>query len=113
MTTKRPAQARGKIRARRAAAETGEAVRGCKPRELTKAAAPEQIEPKTKIDQVVALLRRPEGATIDSMRAVTGWQAHSVRGALSGTIKKKLGLAISSEAAEDGRVYRIAPERGA
>ena len=44
--------------------------------------------------------------------AATGWQAHSVRGAISGTLKKKLGLAVTSEPIEKrGRVYRIA-ERG-
>jgi hypothetical protein len=38
----------------------------------------------------------------------TGWQAHSVRGVLSGTLRKKLGLAVSSSAEGNGRVYRIA-----
>ena len=46
-------------------------------------------EPKGKIATVLALLRRPEGADIDELMAATGWQAHSVRGALSGAIKKK------------------------
>lgn len=41
------------------------------------------------------------------MMAVTGWQAHSVRGALSGALKKKLGLTLSSTPEESGRVYRI------
>ncbi len=41
------------------------------------------------------------------MTAATGWQAHSVRGAMSGALKKKLGLIIASEKTEAGRVYRI------
>jgi hypothetical protein len=58
-------------------------------------------------DALVGLLRRPEGATIADMQEATGWQAHSVRGALSGLIKKKLGHEVSSTKEERGRVYRI------
>jgi hypothetical protein len=50
-----------------------------------------------------------EGATVDQISASIGWQAHSVRGAMSGTLKKKQGLTITSDKAQDGqRVYRIA-----
>ncbi len=59
--------------------------------------------------KVVALLRRPQGAGIDELMRVTGWQKHSVRGVLSGALKKKQGLAISSTRTEKGTVYRIAP----
>ena len=52
-------------------------------------------------------MRRPEGATVDEVVAVTGWQRHTVRGVFSGALKKKLGLAIGSAAEERGRVYRI------
>jgi uncharacterized protein DUF3489 len=63
----------------------------------------------TKLAQLEALLRRPEGATLDQISASIGWQAHSVRGAMSGTLKKKQGLTITIDKAEDGqRVYRIA-----
>jgi hypothetical protein len=63
----------------------------------------------TKLAQLEARLRRPEGATLDQIGASIGWQAHSVRGAMSGTLKKKQGLTITSDKAEDGqRVYRIA-----
>ena len=65
---------------------------------------------KTKIASVVELLRRPEGASLEVMMCATGWQAHSVRGALAGSIKKRLGLAVISEKADGLRVYRIAPE---
>ncbi len=63
----------------------------------------------TKQAILIEMLRRPNGATIEQMTAKTGWQPHSVRGAISGTLKKKLGLAVTSETVEGrGRVYRIA-----
>ena len=66
----------------------------------------------TKQALLVDLLKSRSGATIGEAVAATGWQAHSVRGAISGTLKKKLGLAVTSEQIEKrGRVYRIA-ERG-
>jgi hypothetical protein len=62
----------------------------------------------TKQAEMIALLRRPEGATIDEIVAATGWQKHTVRGAISGALKKKLGLDVTSEKVEGrGRVYRI------
>jgi hypothetical protein len=57
---------------------------------------------------VIALLRRPEGVTVDEVRAATGWQPHTVRGLFSGALKKKLGLAVIAAKEERGRVYRIA-----
>ena len=63
----------------------------------------------TKIDLLVGLLERQNGATIAEASEATEWQAHSVRGAISGTLKKKLGLDVTSKKVEDrGRVYRIA-----
>jgi hypothetical protein len=58
--------------------------------------------------QVIALLQRPEGATIAQMVQATGWQKHSLRGCIAGSLKKKLGLEITSSKA-DGieRTYRI------
>ncbi len=57
---------------------------------------------------VIAMLRRPEGATIAQLVAATGWLAHTVRGAFAGALKKKLGLAVTSEKPHGGeRVYRI------
>jgi Protein of unknown function (DUF3489) len=61
----------------------------------------------SKQDEVVAMLRRPEGATVDEVAKATGWQRHTVRGVFSGTLKKKLGLTIASAKEERGRVYRI------
>ena len=62
----------------------------------------------SKQDAVIAMLRRPEGATVDEVARATGWQHHTVRGVFSGTLKKKLGLSLVSATGERGRVYRIA-----
>jgi hypothetical protein len=62
----------------------------------------------SKQDAVIAMLRRPEGATVDEVASATGWQRHTVRGVFSGTLKKKLGLTLASAQEERGRVYRIA-----
>ncbi|MHA6884813.1 DUF3489 domain-containing protein [Ralstonia pseudosolanacearum] len=57
---------------------------------------------------VIAMLRRPEGATVKQICDETGWLAHTVRGAFAGTFKKRLGLVITSEKLAGGeRVYRI------
>ena len=62
----------------------------------------------TKIEQCLELLAAPDGATIDELQTATGWQAHSVRGFLAGTVKKKLGLILDSKKAEgDVRRYRV------
>ena len=64
----------------------------------------------TKGGTILGLLKRQGGATIADMTAATGWQAHSVRGFLSGSLKKKLGLTIASEKGDDGqRRYAVAP----
>ncbi|WP_324751001.1 DUF3489 domain-containing protein [Sphingomonas sp. LY54] len=61
----------------------------------------------TKADTVVALLSRAKGATLDDIMTATGWQSHSVRGFISGTLKKKLGRTITSEKTARGRIYRL------
>ena len=65
----------------------------------------------TKLQSLIDLLQRPEGADLAEMMAATGWQAHSVRGALAGTLKRK-GCSIESEKLAERRIYRIA-ERSA
>jgi hypothetical protein len=62
----------------------------------------------SKQTEVMAMLRRPEGATVDEVASAMGWQRHTVRGLFSGTLKKKLGLTLASTQEERGRVYRIA-----
>jgi hypothetical protein len=60
---------------------------------------------------VLELLRRPEGATLADIMSATGWQAHSVRGFISGTLGKKMGLTVESiKTAEGVRAYRIKPQ---
>lgn len=62
----------------------------------------------SKTARILALLRRSGGATLNELMAATEWQAHSVRGFLSGTLRKKMGLTIESEkAAEGARTYSI------
>jgi Protein of unknown function (DUF3489) len=62
----------------------------------------------TKSDQLLKLLRSKRGATIDRLQSASGWQAHSVRGFLSGTVKNKLGLKLVVETSDNGtRRYRI------
>ena len=51
----------------------------------------------SKLDILIGLLRRPKGATTAELMKATGWQAHSVRGAIAGSIKKKLGHKVDSE----------------
>jgi hypothetical protein len=63
----------------------------------------------TKQAQVIAMLRRGEGATIAQIVEATGWRPHTIRGFLAGALKKKLGLEVTSEKIEGGeRTYRIA-----
>jgi hypothetical protein len=57
---------------------------------------------------LIGLLSRAEGATLPQMTEATGWQVHTVRGAMAGALKKKLGLEITSEKQTGtDRVYRI------
>ena len=68
---------------------------------------------RSKQDEVIAMLCRPEGATVDEVASAMGWQRHTVRGLFSGTLKKKLQLPLASTQEERGRVYRIAKPAGA
>ncbi len=61
----------------------------------------------TKTAKVIALLQRPEGATLQAIVRATGWQTHSVRGFISGQLKKKLGLKVRSFQRDGERVYSI------
>ena len=71
-------------------------------------AKPVAIRVGTKQAQIIAMLQRPEGASIAEIVAATGWLAHTVRGSISGALKKKLGLSIIAEKVEGrGTVYRL------
>ena len=79
----------------------------------TDTAKPVAIRAGTKQAQIIAMLQRPEGATVAEMVAATGWLAHTVRGSVSGALKKKLGLPITGEKVEGrGTVYRILVSSG-
>jgi len=81
------------------------------PAKTTKTVAPTQTDttlPKGKLGLLIRLLQRPEGASLAEMTEVTGWQNHSVRGAIAGTIKKKLGLPVTTAKTEGALRYQIA-----
>jgi Protein of unknown function (DUF3489) len=73
-----------------------------------KAAPPHKPTPRagTKQALMIDLLRRPEGATVEQIAAATGWQHHTIRGAISGALKKKLGLTV-----EATRTREVGPNR--
>ena len=62
---------------------------------------------ETKADQILALMKQPSGATLKTIMAVTGWQAHSVRGFVSGQLVKKMGLRVKSSRRDGERTYVI------
>ncbi|MEG9884800.1 MAG: DUF3489 domain-containing protein [Hyphomicrobiales bacterium] len=62
----------------------------------------------SKQEMVIAILHEPDGASLEELRAATGWQRHTIRGAISGTIGKKLGFTVTREKQANGElVYRI------
>jgi hypothetical protein len=102
---------------------TTPATRGTRPsgRKVPKRRAPSAVVAKprapgapvasprtTKQERVLTLLSRPDGAGLDELMLATGWQKHSVRGFLAGTVKKKLGLKLTSSKADgEARRYRV------
>jgi hypothetical protein len=76
-------------------------------------ASSDRIKPDSKQDRIVALLQRPEGATLDALVKETEWQKHSVRGFLAGTVRKKLKLPLLSEKIDGVRNYRIGTAKAA
>ncbi len=98
------APAKGKATKKTTAAKS--APKAKKSVKATEAAAPRE---GSKTEIILGLLRRAKGATLAEIMEAASWQAHSVRGFISGTLGKKLGLTVKSEKREDGtRVYSIA-----
>ena len=89
------------------AGEEPKAQRKAKSR-ASRTAAPRSRD-GSKLAQLIAMLRRAKGATIDEIAEALSWQPHTVRGAIAGALKKKLGLEVLSDKVEGrGRIYRIA-----
>ena len=84
---------------------------GCEAVGLTvdpQGSSPKTFRAGTKQATLIGMLQRPEGATIEEMAAATGWLSHTVRGALAGAVKKRLGMEVASEKIEGrGRVYGL------
>lgn len=78
-----------------------------KPTKSQVAGKPPTAPRVTKADMVIGLLARPAGATIAQMCEATGWQQHSVRGFLAGTVKKKPGITLESDKTDAARTYRL------
>ena len=79
-------------------------------KQAAEAPGPKVATPRTATKQatLIAMLRAPDGATIDEIMSATNWQSHTVRGAMAGALKKKLGLVVTSEKNDArGRVYRL------
>jgi len=77
------------------------------PKKLSK--RPAAVKPRqSKKELILTLLRRKDGACVAEMMAATGWQAHSVRGFLSGTVKNSLGLKLTSQKRDGAtRCYHV------
>ena len=70
----------------------------------TKKPQPRRTRNGSKLAQLIVMLQRAKGATIEEIVAALGWQPHTVRGAIAGAIKKKLGLDVTSEKVTDAGV---------
>jgi hypothetical protein len=72
-----------------------------------KAGGPKSQPAITRSDQILALLQTDGGASIEQLARATGWQKHSIRGFLSGVIRKKMGINVESSTAGGTRLYQI------
>jgi hypothetical protein len=102
-TSKKPATRKRGVPKGQKTAKRGK--KAAKPAHTKEATAPRA---DSKGEKILALIRRPKGATLAELAKLTGWQNHSIRGYLSGTVGKKMGLSVESARREDGeRVYSI------
>lgn len=107
MTTNTTPTTRTATRKPRRMARTPQAAPATAADPASPAALANTLAPKapSRLDQLQALLTRENGATIAEMVAATGWQQHSVRGAMAGALKKR-GLTMTSEKLDGTRHYR-------
>lgn len=109
-----PAKATSSPKAPRAAPPRKPSAASRRPANTVTAVAPAPIPvpvstdaPKSKQSQLIALLGGAAGSTMAQMMSLTGWQAHTVRGAISGTLRKRLGLNVQNQLEAGVRVYRL------
>jgi hypothetical protein len=103
---RKPHVAASKGKSGKKASPTKKGVKAPKKATKTKAAGPRQ---GSKTEKVLDLLKRSGGASLKDIMKATDWQAHSVRGFLSGTLGKKMNLEVKSTKGEDGeRIYSLA-----
>ena len=108
VTTRKPAKAAAtSVPARKSA--TPRRIKPTMPPKVMAAPPPAASAQDSKQARLITLLRNPAGATLEQMTTLTGWQAHSVRGVISGVLRKRLGLTVACAAMGDGerRTYRI------
>ena len=105
-SARKPGVAPGKTKSGKKASKAEKAPK--RPKVAKPSASGESAREGSKAAKVLDLLRRPDGATLAELMKATGWQAHSVRGFLSGTIRKKMGIAVESTQGEAGnRSYSV------
>jgi hypothetical protein len=111
VTSRKPAKAATALAAQRTSAAPPQPTVSKATVRSSRAAPPAPAVPPgaSKQARLIVLLQAGPGATIDQMMTLTGWQAHTVRGTISGVLRKKLGLNVACQAASDSgsRVYRI------
>lgn len=107
-SSKSPAKSAAAKSLRAASSSRAKAAPSAKPAvKKTKAVPAPSTEITSKQAQVIALLRSAAGASMADLMALTGWQSHTVRGMLSGSLRKRLGLDVQCQRVDGAHVYRI------
>lgn len=106
--SKRKSKAASATKARSSRTNPGKRKASSKSKSVKASVVARRNRPEaSKQEAVIALLQRPKGATLPEITEATGWQPHSVRGFLSGVVKKKLKLKVESRKDGSDRTYRI------